>query len=153
MVSTELLRRYPFFAGLSDQQLRKLAMISNEAICHEGEVLFEGGANADHLYLLRDGNIELHYVVTDERGMEKPQDYLVGIINPGEVFGISAVVAPFEYTSGAVASEPSELIELESAPLRELCDSDLALKALFQERIAATAFKRLQDARVQLLAA
>ncbi|MFN2137641.1 MAG: Crp/Fnr family transcriptional regulator [Candidatus Promineifilaceae bacterium] len=153
MVSTELLRRYPFFARLNDGQLRKMAMIGEERTCAPGEVLFTGGAVADQLYLLRKGSVELHYVVKDERGMEKTQDYLVGIINPGEVFGISAVVQPYRYTSSAVAGEACEILALDAMALRAMCDEDIELKALFQERIATTAFKRLQDTRVQLLAA
>ena len=152
MVSTELLRRYPFFAGLSDGQLRELAMISAERVFQGGATVFESETAAKFLYLLRSGSIELHYVVTDQRGMEIPQDYLVGMINPWEVFGISAVVAPYQYTSSAITGEPSTAIEIESYALRALCDADLEMKVLFQERIAATAFKRLQDARVQLLA-
>jgi CRP/FNR family cyclic AMP-dependent transcriptional regulator len=153
MVSTELLRRYPFFALLTDRQLRDLAMISEERECATGELLFAGGTDADQLYLLRKGSIELHYVVTDERGMENPQDYLVGVISPGEVFGISAVVKPYRYTSSAVVGDASSVIEMDAAAIRTMCDEDIQLKALFQERIATIAFKRLQDARVQLLAA
>ena len=152
MISTELLRRYPFFAGLTDEQLRELAMISDERNFQEGETLFVGGESADYLYLLRNGNVELHYMVADERGMEKTQDFLVGVINPGEVFGISAVVEPYKYTTAAVAGGPSPVIEIEGAALRGLCETDIALKALFQERIASTTFKRLQDSRVLLLA-
>jgi CRP/FNR family transcriptional regulator, cyclic AMP receptor protein len=152
MVSTELLRRYPFFAGFDDNMLRQLAMISNETEFDADEVLFQGGSHADFLYLLRTGVVELHYVVADERGMEKIQDHIVGMINPGDLFGISAVVEPFRYTSSAVATVPSRVIKIEGETLRALCASNLELKALVQERVAATAFKRLQDARVQLLA-
>ena len=42
MVSTELLRRYPFFAGLNDDQLRELAMITEKLEVQEGDTLFAG---------------------------------------------------------------------------------------------------------------
>ena len=107
MVSTELLRRYPFFANLSDKELRQLAMISDEKEISGGETLFASGDDAGYLYLLRSGSIDLHYVVGDERGMEKTQDFMVGVINPGEVFGISSAVAPYRYTASAVATRAS----------------------------------------------
>jgi CRP/FNR family transcriptional regulator, cyclic AMP receptor protein len=151
MVSTELLRRYPFFANLTDVELRALAMISDEQEVPEGAFLFEDGESADFLYLLRTGDIELHHVVSDERGMEKTQDFLVGMINPGEVFGISAVIDPYVYTASGIAAEPSVVIKIEGEALRSLCESDVAMKALVQERIASTTYKRLQDCRVQLL--
>ena len=151
MVSTELLRRYPFFATLTDDQLRELAMISSEREYEQGETLFEAGENANSIFLLRQGSIEIYYIVRDERGMEKTQDHLVGIINPWEVFGISAAIDPFEYAASAVAGDKSLVIEIDGQALRTICDQDLELKALIQERIAATAYKRLQEARIQLL--
>jgi CRP-like cAMP-binding protein len=152
MVSTELLRRYPFFANLTDKELRELAMISKEKEIPAGEALFVGGQDADYLYLLQNGGIELHYVVSDERGMEKTQDFMVGVINPGEAFGISAAVEPYKYTASAVATTPCLVIETDGKALRDLCEEDLRLKALFQSRIASTLFRRLQDSRVLLLA-
>lgn len=150
MVSTELLRRYPFFANLNDQQLRELAMITQERVVQDEEMLFVEDASADFLYLLRNGTIELHHVVVDERGMENRQDYLVGVINPGEVFGISALIHPYFYTASAIASESSLVLELESGALRALCESDVDIYVRMLERILATTRKRLQDTRVQL---
>jgi CRP-like cAMP-binding protein len=153
MVSTELLRRYPFFANLSDKELRQLAMISNEKEISEGETLFASGDDADHLYLLQSGGIDLHYVVSDDRGMEKTQDFMVGVINPGEVFGVSSAIAPYKYTASAVANDPSLVIKMEGAALREMCEADIHMKALFQERIASTVYRRLHDSRLLLLGA
>lgn len=151
MVSTELLRRYPLFANLNDQQLRELAMLTQERVVQEGETLFVEDAGADFLYLLRNGNIELHHVVVDERGMERRQDYLVGVINPGEVFGISALIHPYLYTASAIAGEASLVLELDAGSLRVLCESDVEIYVRMLERILATTRKRLQDTRVQLV--
>ena len=153
MVSTELLRRYPFFANLTDEQLRSIAMITEDRATRDGETLFEGGDSADFLYLLRTGGVELHYRVVDEREMEQPQDLLVGIINPGEVFGISSLINPYHYTASGVVSEPGNVLRLNGAALRELCAVDKALYALLLERVASTAVKRLHDTRVLLVAA
>ena len=151
MVSTELLRRYPFFAGLNDDQLRELAMITEELEIQEGDTLFEGESGADFLYLLQDGSIELHYIVVDERGMETPQDFLVGIINPGEVFGISALIKPFNYTASAVANKAGSVLQVDGPKLRALCEADTDLYIVLLERIASTALVRLRDTRMQLI--
>ena len=151
MVSTELLRRYPFFAGLNDDQLRELAMITEELKIQEGDTLFEGEQGADFLYLLQDGSVELHYVVIDEREMETPQDFLVGIINPREVFGISALIKPFKYTASAVANRAGRVLQIDGAKLRALCEADADLYVILLERIASTALLRLRDTRMQLI--
>lgn len=153
MVSTELLRRYPFFAFATPDQLREIAMITWEQEYPTGAHLFEAGAEAATLSLLRSGSIELHYIVVDERGMEAPQDYLVGLINPGEIFGVSALIEPYTYTATAVAGETSLVLELKAAELRALAEADSVLGARLQQRIAVVTLQRLQDARVQLLAA
>lgn len=151
MVSTELLRRYPFFAGLTDDQLRELAMITEESEIQEGDTLFPGESGADFLYLLQDGSVELHYIVVDERGMETPQDFLVGIINPGEVFGISVLIKPFNYTASAVANRSGSVLQMDGLKLRALCEADSDLYITLLERISSTALQRLKDTRMQLV--
>ncbi|MFN2117801.1 MAG: Crp/Fnr family transcriptional regulator [Candidatus Promineifilaceae bacterium] len=151
MVSTELLRRYPFFAGLIDDQLRELAMITEEIEIQKGDTLFEGGSNADFLYLLQDGGIDLHYVVVDDRGMETPQDFMVGVINPREVFGISSLIKPFKYTASAVVNRSGSALQLDGLKLRALCEEDEDMYVILLERIASTALLRLRDTRLQLV--
>ena len=153
MVSPEVLRRYPFFGFMNHDQLREVAIITDEMDADADTTLFESGAEADTFYLLRDGNVELHYVVTDERGMEKRQDFLVGMINPGEVVGISALISPYKYTAMAVVTEPSELLRVDAKRLRDLCDTDPTLSAAWHQRMAESTMERLHSTRVQLLAA
>ncbi len=153
MVSPELLRRYPFFAFMTHDQLRAVAMITDEIAIDADVVLFESGQNANELYLLRDGNVELHVVVVDERGMEKRQDFLVGMINPGELVGVSAMIRPYKYTTAAIVTEASHLLKINAFALRLLCEDDARLAAEWQSRISEVTLERLQAARVQLLAA
>lgn len=153
MVSPELLRRYPFFNFMNHNQLRDVAMMTEEVSFDVDTTLFQTGAAANFLYLLRTGNVELHYVVTDERGLEKRQDFLVGMINPGEVVGISALIEPYRYTATALVTEPSELLCIDAASLRELCDKDPMLAAKWHQRMAEITMTRLHDTRIQLLAA
>ncbi|MDX1413635.1 MAG: Crp/Fnr family transcriptional regulator [Candidatus Promineifilaceae bacterium] len=153
MVSPEMLRRYPFFAFLNHDQLRKVAMIAEEKNVSAGMTLFKAGDPANALYLLREGNIELHYHVSDERGMEKSQNYLVGMINPGDMLGISGLIRPYEFTTSAVAGETSQLLEFDAIALRKLCDEDVYLAADWHRQIAETTLERLNHTRIQLLAA
>ena len=46
MVSTELLRRYPLFAGQSHYMLEEIAMLSSEVTKAEGEWLFHENEDA-----------------------------------------------------------------------------------------------------------
>ncbi len=153
MISPELLRRYPFFGGLDDGQLKALAMIADEGDYQTGATLFENDQPAGALYLLLTGSVELHYVVTDRTEPSLRREFYVSDINPGEIVGISALVEPYRFTAMARVVSPSRLLKLDAEALRALCDADPAMAAIFMRRIAKVAMERLHDTRVQLVAA
>jgi CRP-like cAMP-binding protein len=134
-------------------QLHEVAMITEEIEYGAGAVIFTMKEAANNLYLLREGNVELHYTVTDERGMEKRQDFLVGMINPGEMFGISALIRPYQFTTSALTTGSSQLLVLDAVELRALCEKDTMLAAEWQRHIAEVTLERLHYTRIQLLAA
>jgi len=138
---------------MNHDQLAEAAMIAEEKESEPGTTLFNAGDTASALYLLREGNVELHFTITDERGMEQPQDYLVGMINPGEVLGISALIRPYLYTTNAVTAVYSLLIKLDGVAVRALCERDIELAAEWHRQIAEVTMDRLNSTRIQLLAA
>ena len=153
MVSPELLRRYPFFGTLDDRQLKAVAMIAEEHSFEAGEMLFEIERPAEALYLLAEGSVELYYVVMDEYDPKLRKEFYVSDIGPGEVFGISALIEPYQYTSRVQAASASRVVKIEGAGLRALCEVDCKLGYSLMRQIARTALERLHDTRVQLVAA
>ncbi len=61
MISPEKLKRFPFFAPFNAEQLRQIAMLSDEDEVKKGEVLFEECQPATTFYVLQKGGIELFY--------------------------------------------------------------------------------------------
>ncbi len=153
MVSPELLRRYPFFGVFGETALHEVAMATREIDCAAGQVIFEADRPATALYLLVAGSLELAIVAADRHGQGVRQLHHAGEINIGEVAGISALVAPCVYTATARTTEPSRLLQIESATLRTLCAQDVRLDAALMHAVAQEAMRRLHDTRVQLLAA
>ena len=153
MISPELIRRYPFFAGLDDAQLKAIAMIADEFDYPTGATLFENDQAATALYLLLTGNVELHYVVTDRAEPRRRKEFYVSDINPGEIIGISALVEPHRYTATARVASPSCVLKIDAAALRALCDGNPQTAANLMRQIAKVAMGRLHDTRVQLVAA
>lgn len=153
MISPEVLRRYPFFNFMNHEQLRQIAMISEEVDLDEGETLFEMGDVASGLYLLEEGSIDLQYVVVDELKTGKRMAFHIGQINPGELVGISSVIEPHKVTATAVADTPSKLLKIDAAELRALEKADSALAYGLQQKVARAAMRRLHYARMELLAA
>src|SRR4030066_1821742 len=129
MVSSELLRRYPFFGGLTDGQLKTLSMLADEKTLESGALIFEECGDADKIYLLIEGNVDLSYRSIDEMHAytTPPKEFYAGSINPGEVFSISALIEPYTNNATAKASEPSRVIMLDANELRKLLEQDLQL--------------------------
>lgn len=149
MISPEVLRRYPFFCCLNDEQQRALAMITEEMEVEAGKELFLEGQPVEALYLLMEGNVDLYYAASGD-----PKDQLlVGEINAGEPFAISAMIEPYTFTATARVSKPSRVLKIDAKALRALCEVDCRMGYLLMKQIAAMAVERLHFARVQLAAA
>lgn len=153
MISPEVLRRYPFFSFLDPSQLKEVAMISEEIEIGHKETLFHVGDDTDFLYLLKDGAIDLHYVVIDEYEPQLRKDFLVGHVNPGEIVGVSAIIEPHIHTATAIANGECQLLQINAPELRRLCEEDLKLQNDLLYRIAEAAIDKLHATRIQLAAA
>jgi CRP/FNR family cyclic AMP-dependent transcriptional regulator len=152
MISPELLRRYPFFSFLSDVQRKAIAMIAEETAFESGTVIFEEGDPADDLYLLLEGSVDLYFTPRAENSSPLHEEILVGEINPGEPFGISALIEPHRLNATARAAKPSQVLRLEGSALRALCEVDCELGYALMRQIAGAAMERLHFTRIQLAA-
>jgi CRP-like cAMP-binding protein len=149
MVSPELLRRYPFFAGLNDEELMAIAKLADEAAYPAGAILFREGELATRLYVLTSGTVELIYEIPTTRGMTTS---FVGSIASGEPLGLSAFYEPYRLTATARAEDPIRVLEIQAAPLRALAEEDCHLGYAIMKQISRALAERLTFARVQLAA-
>lgn len=152
MISPEILRQYPFFSLMDDSQLKALAMIAEDVRFEEDTQVFEKGEQAENFYFLLQGSIGLYYMAADEefsmdRGMP------VGEINPGEPFGISALIEPHVLTATAWASASSRALRFNAPALRALFELDQRLAYALTFKAARSAMERLLSTRIQLAAA
>src|SRR3990172_6369790 len=95
MISPELLRRYSFFGKLAEADLYEIAMIADEFSADAGVTLFQEHQPAEALYLLLEGSIDLYYTSEEEYHPKIRKEFLVGEVNPGEIFSISSMLDPF----------------------------------------------------------
>lgn len=153
MISPEILRRYPFFSSLSDAQRKALAMIAEEETVPKGTVICEEGQPAKAFYLLVDGGVCLYYKSEEEFRPETRKDFLVGEINPGDIFAISMLVEPYIYTATVKAERDSRVVKFDSEGINSLIQKDPRLYCVLMREIAKAAMERLDFARIQLAAA
>jgi CRP-like cAMP-binding protein len=153
MISPETLRRFPIFGIFNENQLKQLAMVTNQLSLEKGNILFNQNEKANALYFLVEGNIDLFQIAQEEIRPEKKKEYLVGEVNPGELFGISTVIEPNIYTAGAKAHLSSKVLVINGIELRSLMDTDPIFAKSVLHQTSKQLLQRLNSNRIQLAAA
>ncbi len=152
MISPELLRRFPFFAHLSEGQLSSLAMIAEEVEFPAGKTIVEECQETDALYLITEGTADIFFTIQDDK-TNTIRHFTVGEITTGEPFGISALIEPYQHSSSVKAQTNCKTIKLDAVQLRELVDQDSTLAKVLLKQIVKAALDRLNNTRIQLAAA
>jgi CRP-like cAMP-binding protein len=150
MVSPEVLRRYPIFSLLNDNQLRGIAMITEEKSYKKDEEIFQEGKPAYKLYVLIEGEVDLLYSGSGEGAITNAH---VGTITPGDVYGISAMLEPYRYKATGKCAKDCKTIEIDANALRALSEVDHTLGYYLMRNLLYAAIERLNYARIELAAA
>ena len=147
MISPELLRRYPHFANLEDEVLKKLAMMSEEQAFAADEILFEEGQPAAFLYVIVKGSVDVFSVVgTGERR-------IVDTLVTGDLMALSAVITPHMLRFSGAAREPTRVVAVDGERLRGLLSADHDLGYRVLKTVNRALGQRLESTRIQLAAA
>ncbi len=153
MISPEILRRYPFFGVLTDKQIKAMAMIAEEESYSKGTAICEEGKPTQALCLLIEGAVSLYYKSEEAFHPKTRKEFMVGEINQGEVFAISALVEPYTNTATVRAEKECQVVKFDAIELKKLIEKDPKLYCKLMREIAKAAMERLAFARIQLAAA
>lgn len=145
MVSPEIFRKFAFFGELTQDQLVSIAKISRMEKYDAGAVIFKEGDRADHLYLILEGEVQLHIQV-DDRG----NTAVVEVLSWGDPLGWSAAVEPYIMTATARCTKPATVVAIDAFGFRRLLDEDCVLCARIMRRLAQVIAARLRDSRLRL---
>ena len=150
MISIELLRRYPFFAMLTDEQLKAIALIAEERTYPKETLLVKENTPANKLLLLLEGDVDLVFSGGGEGAISNA---VVGSIAPGEMLGVSSLIEPYIYISSARATVPVKVMELDGLAIRALMQVDKTLGYALMSNVASAVLERLKYTQVELAAA
>jgi len=161
MVSPELIRRYPFFACLSHDQLIAVAKSATEQMSPAGHRFFEEGDELSEFRLVVEGAISIAIPVTDSElshevsgqltGEMKTRDLTVSTVGTGDIFGWSALIPPTNATAGAVALTPCRTIGFDCESLKSSFKRDPEFALLMSQKAAQVIRERLRDRRIESL--
>ncbi|MGB5679072.1 MAG: cyclic nucleotide-binding domain-containing protein [Gammaproteobacteria bacterium] len=147
MVSADLLRQLPFFYGLQNTIIDRLAdsariieLENNSMIAHQHD-------RAIALYLLLSGTVQF-LIQTEGRG-----SLLTGVNSePGLVIGWSVFTPPFRYMTDARCEGQCRLLRIPHHVIDELMDNDHGSAMILLRRVAESLAHRLESERTRLLA-
>ena len=162
MISPEIIRRYPFFAGLNHDQLVTLAKtgeVLNVAMDH---IFFREDDTMEAFYLIIKGSVSIFVSVPDSNvkhgisgqitGDLVTQDVIVSAIGTGDIFGWSALIEPYVASAGAKALTPCYVIAFNTNTLHDIFKEQPEFGYLMSQKAGHVIRGRLRDLRIESLA-
>lgn len=140
-----VLKKHPFFKGLTDKQLKVIEGCAKHARFTEGKTIFVEGDPADAFYFLEEGSVSI------ELTMPNRPSSSVHTVGAGDILGWSWVSPPYHWHFNARALKPTKAIAFDARCLRAKLDDDHELGFELLKRFAQVIVQRLDATQVQLL--
>jgi len=145
MVEASEMAYLKVFELLSDEQLEKIAKITEKKSYKINEHIYERGSAAKHLFVVRKGLVSLRRIDPgDEVGIA------FEMREPGGLFGAASFMEPQEYTLTAICLQYTEVMAIDADKLFELCEKDTAVGYQLMLKIAQIYFERYKIAKRSL---
>jgi CRP-like cAMP-binding protein len=144
------LDNFDFFSGLTMDQRRFVH--SNTKMTHllKDESVYFEGSPATSIYFLKEGEMRI------SKYNESGEEFLINIISPGSIFGMSSLTGGPCRTETAVATKPSLICILDNEKMKDLLKVNAELNLKFcalmetrmtnmQQRLENLTFKKGED--------
>jgi CRP-like cAMP-binding protein len=143
VVSKDWLKKTELFGTLSESQLNILLSHASVESFSEGKTIFHQGDEANHLYLLIEGMVDLS-IRTGER-----IDFLTSKIEKeGVAFGIPSLIEPFRYNVTATCLRPSKVLVINAGRFKMDMERDPKMGMEIMKKLVSIYFNRLNEMRV-----
>lgn len=126
MKNTEMLVQIPFFSGLAEGDLKKIAGITLERRYKKNMIIFMEGEPGDAFYYIKSGKIKVFRTYEDGR------EHIIHIFSEGDVFGEATLFNDVSYPASASVYEDAAVGVIKNSELEALIkeNPDLALKLI-----------------------
>jgi CRP-like cAMP-binding protein len=138
-------KRFVLTQGLAQAHVERLTDIARPVQWKAGEMVYREGDPGSPLYLIEEGRVAIEMLVPGRAPV------VVLTVGPGEILGWSGLFYQRPKTSAARAQVPTRAQALDTARLREFCDSDPVFGYAVTRRILQVVSERLKTTRMQLL--
>lgn len=139
------LASHPFLKDLKKEYLELLVGCASNVRFEPGDYVFREGKEANHFYLIRQGNVSLELFVPGKGAIT------IRTVDEGDVLGWSWLVPPYHWHFDARALDTTLAIALDGKCLRTKCEHDHDLGYELLKRFVQVIEESLQATRFQLL--
>ena len=143
MIELQSLKQFSYFADLDQDDLRKLASITQQDTIPAGTEVFHEGESAERLYVIVRGTVEIRYALGDGRQLA------IQNLGPGDLLVWSALFEPYKTTSAGTTKEETLVLAVDAPKLRQLLKNEPVLAQRLLHQVAKVLAERLETARAK----
>lgn len=165
MGTPELIADFSIFSDFSRNNLLEIAQYLEVLEFNADDTVFREKEKADKFYVVLSGEVELRLIASDQilKADVHFEDYTrtkteivereiaVDSIEPGEIFGWSALTPAGNFTSKAVCVEPTKVFAFPAGTLRNFFIQHPEVGYPFMERLAEIISNRLTNRTNKLI--
>ncbi len=134
-----------FGANLPPEAQVRLVGLARRYQAPAGTTLLTEGQLANEIGIVLSGRVSLRTLVPEQGWVT------ILTVEPGDIFGQSALVPPYRSTSTVVALQPVDVLALDGPGLRAALAADHDLAAVLYPRVLQALARRLNATRLQML--
>jgi CRP-like cAMP-binding protein len=139
-----ILRGIKVLEGMESAHLKKLASLATEITFAKDQIIYREGDLGDAIYFIEDGEIVI------EMSISSGPPVKMYPVEPGQLFGWSALFPPRRKQARARAVVPTRVVAINAARLREAFRADQGLENAIIQRVNEVIADRLAITRHQL---
>ena len=147
MVSPELIRRYPYFSGISIDRINLLANIAEEVESEPGQYFHQEGEDINKVFIIIKGEVSL-LTTLPQQGKE----VIINTLGVDDVFGWTSLLPHYTAGAGARSITKCKLIQFNASELRDKFEEDYQFGYLMMIKIAQIIRERLDSIVIETLA-
>jgi CRP-like cAMP-binding protein len=142
-----MLKDISLFNGLTDDELSLIERLSCAFDVAPNEYIFRGGDLGHQIYIVQKGLVQ----ISIEHPTHNNELFVLGLIEPNQIFGEFAIFSDFVRSASAIALEPSTLLEFHKSDLLDLFDENNHIGVVVMKNLGALLCERLRAADERLI--
>ncbi|MEW6086997.1 MAG: cyclic nucleotide-binding domain-containing protein [bacterium] len=119
------LKKIPFFHGLTDDELKKIAVITKEKKMGANSIIFEENMPGDSMFIIKSGSVKV------SKSIGKDRQKTLSILGEGEFFGEMALLDGEPRSASSIAAEDVELLVINKDDFIDLLTNNGPLAVKF----------------------